>query len=267
MNVAEIVTSKIIEQLQQGTIPWQKPWHGSPAINYITRKPYQGINVLLLGRGGEFATWNQIKELNGLIKKGSESSMVVYYNTRKVMTDNEEEKSIPFMRYYRVFHLSDIEGIESKIPVNTFDPLEQAEQIIPNYSTCPEIIEDNNRAWYSPSKDQIGIPKMGQFKTVEEYYSTLWHEAIHSTGHTSRLNRFSAGQEQAAFGSENYSKEELIAEIGSAMLCCYCGIEKTIENSASYIASWLKVLKNDNNFVIQASSKAQKAYDYILNNN
>lgn len=264
MNVAEIVTSRIIDQLEKGTIPWEKPWIGSPAINYITRKPYQGINVLLLGRGGEFLTFNQITKLKGTIKKGSKSEIIVYYQMLDGVNEDGEITHFPLLKYYRVFHLSDVEGIESKIPeVNReFTPIEDAEKVIEGYVDCPKITESNT-AWYRPSEDILGMPNREQFIGEEEYYSTLFHECIHSTLHESRLNRIST-MKKIAFGSEEYSIEELIAEIGSSMLCCYCGIEKTINNSASYIQSWLKVLKNDKNFVIQASSKAQKAYDYIL---
>lgn len=268
MKVNEIVTNRIIDILEQGTIPWQKPWVGSPAINYITRKPYQGINVLLLGRGGEFLTFKQIQEKKGTIKKGAKSELVVYYQNNVVETEEGEEKSIPLLRYYRVFHLDDVEGIDSKIPevIDKFNNIEEAENVIKNFITCPKITK-HSEAWYSPDKDIIGIPDKKQFKGEEEYYSTLFHEMVHSTGHKSRLNRFEKEKNlQVAFGLENYSKEELTAEVGSAMLCAFCGIEKTINNSASYIQSWLKVLKDDKNFVIQASSKAQKAYNYILNN-
>lgn len=217
--------------------------------------------------GGEFLTFKQIQEKKGTIKKGAKSELVVYYQNNVVETEEGEEKSIPLLRYYRVFHLDDVEGIETKIePVlEEFNPIEKAEDVIKGYITCPKIIEDTDGAWYSPEKDIIGIPDKKQFKTEEKYYATLFHESIHSTGHKSRLDRFTKENNiNVAFGSEKYSKEELTAEIGSAMLCCYCGIDNVIENSASYIESWLKPLKNDKNFIIQASSKAQKAYDYIL---
>lgn len=265
MKVNEIVTGRIISLLEQGTIPWQKPWIDSPPINYVTRKPYRGINPLLLGRGGEWLTFNQIKERKGIIKKGSKSEIIVYYTNMPIHSEEGEEKTIPFLRYYRVFHLSDVEGIESKIPELTLKentPIQECENVMNNYSDCPEIIESDH-AWYRPGTDQIGIPDISHFIGSEEYYSTLFHESIHSTLHEKRLNRINENK-KVAFRSEEYSKEELVAEIGSAMLCCYCGIDKTIENSASYIQSWLKVLKDDKNFVIQASSKAQKAYDYIL---
>jgi len=222
---------------------------------------------LLLGRGGEFLTFKQIQERKGTIKKGAKSSMIVFYKLQKYESDNGEEKNIPLLRYYRVFHLNDVEGIESKLEdvnVNNDNPIAEAEKIIAGYKDCPEIIVDNNRAYYSPSKDVIGMPEVRRFKGIEEYYSTLFHEQVHSTGSVKRLKRFTGEDAIAAFGSASYSKEELTAEIGSAILCCHAGIEKTIDNSASYIQSWLKVLKNDKNFVIQASSKAQKAVDWIL---
>jgi antirestriction protein ArdC len=218
-----------------------------------------------LERGGEYLTFKQIGEKKGKIKKGAKSEIIVYYKNLEITDEDGEEKTVPLLRYYRVFHIDDTEGIESKIPevVKEFTPIQECENIIKNYKTCPKIKHGYNQAYYSPSEDIIAMPNKKQFKGKEEYYSTLFHESIHSTGHKSRLNRFEK-EKQIAFGSEDYSKEELIAEIGSAMLCSYCGIEKTIDNQASYIASWLQVLRNDKNFVIQASSKAQKAYDYIL---
>lgn len=268
-KVYDYVTEKIITELKNGVIPWSKPWSGTKAINYVTRKEYKGINTLLLQKSGEYLTFNQIKALKGSLKKGSKASMIVFY---KISTSKEKEaeakdKNYFILRYYNVFHISDCEGIESKIKTFEHDTITEAEEVIKNYNTKPAITnDDSNSAFYSPSSDFINIPSINHFPKIEEYYSTLFHESIHSTGHTSRLNRFINESKNAAFGSEEYSKEELIAEIGSAMLCNSVGIlDNTIKNTTAYLQSWIKVLQNDNKFIIQASSKAQKAVNFILN--
>lgn len=271
-KVYDYVTERIIKQLEEGTIPWRRPWQGGEAVNYVTRKPYRGINRLLLP-GGEYLTWKQIQDNKGSVKKGAKSYMVVFwkfFDNTKETEDGDVEistKSGCMLRYYNVFALADTEGIESKIvPVtNEFTPIEEAERIASNYKDAPPVKhDDKGRAYYSPSDDYINLPDTTQFDSEAEYYSTLFHEMVHSTGHDKRLSRFK-GQKNAAFGSQDYSKEELVAEIGAAMLCGTCRIEnRTIDNSAAYIASWLKKLKDDRTLIVSAAAKAQKAADYIL---
>lgn len=145
------------------------------------------------------------------------------------------------------------------------NPIEEAEKVVNNYNNKPLIkIHSSNRAYYSPVKDLVVVPKKEQFQSINEYYLVFFHELAHSTGHIKRLSRkdlYSSG-----FGSEEYSREELVAELAAAMLAGTCGIEteSTIENNAAYINSWLRVLKNDVRLVVKASSQAQKAADYIL---
>ena len=275
-KVYEIVTDKIVKELERGVIPWQKPWAGSPKINFVSRKAYRGINVLLLDRPGEYLTWKQIQTLGGRVKKGSSSYIVTFY---KLLEKNEETmsregkteevtKQIPLIRYYKVFHLDDVDGIDSKIINNNeykHNPIEEAEKIIYNYNNKPLIeIRKSDRAYYSPAKDLVVVPKMEQFQNINEYYLVLFHELAHSTGHIKRLDRkdlYSSG-----FGSDRYSREELVAELAAAMLAGVCGIgtESTVKNNAAYIDSWLRVLKNDVRLIVKASSQAQKAADYIL---
>lgn len=170
------------------------------------------------------------------------------------------------MKYHTVFNAEQCE----KIPVPKdnlieFKPIEECEKVINNMPKRPVIHEGRNRACYIPSKDVVEIPDREVFKTVEEYYSTLFHELVHSTGHISRLNRQSI-TESHAFGSETYSKEELIAEIGSSFVCGMTGISnQTLESNASYISNWLTRLRNDKKLIITASSHAQKACDFIQN--
>ena len=173
------------------------------------------------------------------------------------------------LRYYNVFHISQVEGVKPLAkPFEDVKPIEEADKVIADYVKRENIdFEEcaSNQAYYSPSFDRVVVPMKQQYKNINEYYSTTFHELTHSTGHKNRLNRLQNGA-VAAFGSETYSKEELVAEIGSASLMNLLGIEtpKTFRNSAAYIQSWLKVLRNDNKFIVSASSKAEKAVNYII---
>lgn len=266
-SVYEIVTERIITKLQEGTVPWQRPWRSGQTVSWSTQKPYRGINQMLLDPG-EYATFNQIKEAGGKVKKGAKSEIVVFWKRLEV-DDKEtgEKKEIPFLRYYRVFEINhQCEGITSRRkdePAYEHEPITEAEKIKEGYRTCPPITFQPGRAFYRPSVDVINVPAIIEYHKPEKFYSTMFHEMVHSTGHRSRLNRLSI-QGDAAFGSESYSKEELIAEIGAAMLCGVAGIENaTIDNSASYINSWIRKLKNDPKLIVHAASAAQKAAEYI----
>lgn len=277
-DIYESITNKILEQLSKGIIPWQRPWHGGleGAKSYVTGKPYSLLNQLLLGREGYYLTWKQISDLGGTVKKGCKSNIVVFYKMTKTtetkMVDGEikeEEKLIPVLRYYTVFHEEDCEGIPMKggkdEPKSVLSPVEEAEKVIAGYygrEACKLNIELSNRAFYSPSGDYVTVPAMEQYDIVEEYYSTLFHETTHSTGHSSRLNRDMTGH----FGSDSYSKEELVAELGAAFLVQKCGMEseKAFKNSAAYIQSWSKKFKEDKKLIVSAASKAEKAVKFIL---
>jgi antirestriction protein ArdC len=274
-NVYEIVTEQIIRQLEQGVAPWHKPWRTDPPCNLISAKPYRGINTFLLatqGYGSRYwLTFNQANKLGGHIRKGEKSSIVTFWNVGEEKTvrdaDGRERKSRPFLlRYYRVFNVEQTEGIADKLGLGNAAPrvpsIEQCEAIVSGMPNAPRV-EQDGRAWYRPSTDTVGMPSRSLFNSAEEYYSTLFHELTHSTGHASRVGR--EGIEQLnTFGSESYSKEELIAEMGAAMLCGVAGIErKTLSNSAAYLRSWIGVLKSDSRMVVSAASQAQKSADYI----
>ena len=276
MNVYEIVTDKIIKLLEAGVIPWKKPWSGGEsAFNRISKKPYSVLNCMLLSHSGEYATYKQWQSLGGQVRKGEESEVVVYWNWVPVKNaeqkEDEEVLMKPVLRYYNVFHISQVDGVEP-LPVeaekNKLEPIDEAERIKDTYlsreSALRLVIEHSDKAYYSPSRDCIVVPKLDQFMDPAEYYSTMFHEMIHSTGHKMRLNRLESGAE-AAFGGTEYSKEELVAEIGSAMSLGKAGIEtsSTIKNSAGYIQSWLRVLRNDSRFIVSAASKAERAVEYI----
>ena len=278
-NVYEMVTERIIEQLENGVIPWQKPWTGtkSGAYNRVSRKPYSILNQMLLQHSGEYATFKQWTEAGGHIRKGAKSEIVTFWKIQLIEEEEEDgtkvKKQIPMLRYYHVFHISQVDGVEpkEKIELQELEPIEEAERVKREYMDREhlKIYEKiTDKAFYTPTFDYIEIPCKEQYKNVEEFYSTLFHEMIHSTGYYKRLNRLESGA-SAGFGSETYSKEELTAEIGSAMILNRLGIEtdRTFSNSTAYIQNWLQVLKNDNKFIVSASSKSEKAVKYIFNEN
>jgi antirestriction protein ArdC len=181
-------------------------------------------------------------------------------------TPDNETDYIPMLCYYRVFNLDQVTGIKKPVVDNlrTFQPIKEAEEVAAKYQGQIEVMHGGSRAYYQPSNDWIRMPAKETFDGPEEYYSTLFHEFTHSTGHKSRLNRPGI-VETHYFGDEIYSKEELIAEMGAAMLSGVVGIEnRTIKNSASYIQSWLGKLKDDKRLVVHAAAAAQKAADFIL---
>lgn len=266
-NIYEIVTNKVIEKLEAGIIPWRKPWINGGAVSWKTQKAYRGINAMLLEEG-EYATFNQIKEAGGKVKKGAKSEIVVFWKwIEKEDKESGEKENIPFLKYYRVFEINtQCEGLESKRSGESFDhdPIEKCEEIVKGYINSPTYSFEAKGAWYKRGMDHINVPPMKDFPKLEEYYSTFFHEMIHSTGHKSRLNRDGITA-IASFGSETYSKEELVAEMGSTMLCGVAGIDNnTIENSAAYLQSWLRALKDDKTLLVKAGSQAQKASDHIL---
>jgi antirestriction protein ArdC len=303
VNVYEMVTDRILSELQKGNIPWHKPWI-RPSVEYkginvnvdpttcaysrSTGRPYSLLNQMLLGKAGEWATYNQITEAGGKVKKGEKSSLVVFWKfheTKKVNAAGEEEiERIPMLRYYNVFHVAtQSEGIQPKTrPVTDtvlvtekpsadakWDAIEEADEIVRNYLRRSGVTYTerfgSDRAFYRPSTDSIETPGKAQFKDPAEFYGTLYHEMVHSTGHQSRLDRFrTAGSH--AFGSDNYSKEELVAELGASALVNFLGMEtpSSFRNNTAYIQSWAKRLGDDPKLIVSASSKAEKAVNYIL---
>ena len=280
INVYQMVTDRIIAELEKGNIPWEweKPWTGvqSGASSGTTGKAYSLINQMLLGKSGKWFTWNQIQAKGWKIRKGERASFVVFWKNQLIketdkQTGEEIKKSIPILKYYNVFHESQIDGYEP-VPVDpeAVDPATDitADAIIADYINRSGVTLEHRKsdeAFYSPSFDRVVLPLREQFPNMAEYYSTAFHELTHSTGHSSRLNRLTS---TAHFGSESYSKEELVAEIGAASLLNYVGIEtpKSFRNSTAYIQSWLKVLRNDSRFIVSAASRAEKAVNLILGN-
>lgn len=275
-NVYQAVTDRIIKQLEDGIIPWHKPWHGviGGAFNRVSKKPYSLLNQMLLEHDGEYATYKQWSELGGTVRKGEKSEIVVFWKILNVEDKDENNKpitkSIPLLRYINVFHISQVDGVK---PLDIKDlkehePIEEAERIKLEYMEREHIVIEEKKtddAFYSPARDYIQVPCKEQYDDIMEFYSTLFHEMVHSTGHSTRLKRLETGK-MVSFGNEDYSKEELIAEIGSSFLMNHIGVEteRTFKNSVAYIQNWLQVLKNDNKFIVSASGKAEKAMKYIL---
>ncbi len=270
-SVYEIVTEQVIKQLESGVAPWRKPWRTEMPCNLLSQKSYRGLNVFLLASQGYasryWLTFNQANKLGGHVKKGEHSSLVTFWHIGQERQDTEGKKTRPFLlRYYRVFNLCQTEGIAEKLGLGESPQpvasIEQCEAIAAGMPNAPRM-EQSNAAWYRPSSDTVGMPARGLFSSVEEYYSTLFHELTHSTGHASRIGR--EGIEILnTFGSESYSKEELVAEMGAAMLCGVTGIAPaTLQNSAAYLKTWIERLKADSRLLVSAASAAQKAADYI----
>jgi antirestriction protein ArdC len=269
-SVYEIITNQILAELEKGEVPWRKPWRTLPPANLITKKPYRGINVFLLGFAGYgsqyWLTFNQAKQLGGNIRRGEHGTKIVFwkFDTRETETpDGEiEERKFAFLRYFTVFNLEQTEGLKALLELPPAFPIESAELIVRGMPN-PPAFEQDSRAAYIPSLDVVTMPSRTAFDSQEEYYSTLFHELTHATGHAKRLGRDGFDTPQQ-FGSESYSREELVAEMGSAMLCGVVGIEQsTISNSAAYLKAWIARLRADSKLVISAASAAQKAADYI----
>jgi len=271
MDIYAEITNRIIDQMENGIIPWQKPWIASGScVSYATGKPYSLLNQMLLGRPGEYATFKQIQQAGGCVRKGEKAHMVVFWKwIEQEDEETGEKKEIPFLRYYNVFHIDQCEGLAVKhmpqMPM-TATADQKAENIICDYLRTSGVKlnhEAGDRAFYRPSTDSITLPLLAQFKETAEYYSTAFHELIHSTGHAKRLNRIAG---TAYFGSEAYSKEELVAEIGAAALVNASGLETaaSFRNNAAYVQNWLQVLKSDKRFIVSASGKAEKAVALIL---
>jgi antirestriction protein ArdC len=276
ITVAEIITNKIIEKLEQGVIPWHKPWStGGRPSNLTSKALYRGINVLLLSMQGYaspcWVTFKQAQELGGNIKTGEKGTPVIFWNvqSKKVLnrSGDVEERKIPFMRYYTVFNLAQTEGIETPEDPDAkpFLPILSCEEIVKNMPGIPVIEHGRAKASYGRSADVVYMPPPESFKSDVTYYSVLFHELVHSTGHAKRLGRKGIVN-QPEFGSDDYMNEELVAEIGAGFLSSYAGIaDETLDDSAAYISLWLARLKANKNLIITSAQKAQRAVDFILN--
>lgn len=285
-DVYSIITERMIALIDKGVNPWRKPWVSAGAEaprNLASGKPYRGINNLLLGMSGYEApfwlTYRQAEERGGHVRKGEKSSLAVFWKLYQPGNAEPAEPSAdgepqagrgrPVLRYYHVFNVEQCDGIayaKPDVPTFAHDPIPAAESIVGGMPCRPEIVHaDNVRAWYRPDADKVNIPDASRFERAEEYYSVLFHELAHSTGHESRLGRLVG--KPAGFGSQAYGREELIAEMTSAYLCGKCGIlDATADNSAAYLDGWRRAIKSDPRAVVVAAGAAQRAADYILGN-
>ena len=274
------ITDRMMDELNAGRIPWQKPWHAENAlaISHTTGKPYSFLNQMLLNfRPGEYVTFKQCTEEGGRIMKGEHGKHIVFWKwvDKKngeliLMPDGREvPEQVPILKCYTVFHIDQTDCIKPRWEQPVVDPAspdEKAERIIRDYvarSGVKFISKHSSHAFYRPSDDTVVVPEISQYDKTPEYYSTAYHELTHSTGHPGRLNRIA---DIAAFGSEEYSKEELIAEMGAAFLVSIAGLEsrESFRNSAAYIQGWLKALSDDKRLVVAAAGAAEKAVKYIL---
>ena len=290
-DVYQIITDQILKALDEGTVPWRKPWRGGSAgrpKSLATRKPYNGINVWLLSMAAHssgytspyWVTYKKAQELGGQVRRGEKSTIAVFWKRyeKEKTTDSGEVIKDEYwvIRYYRVFNIDQCDNLNPDIlPIDVqpdtdekeldFEPVAACEHIVDNMPDPPQISHSNERrAYYKPTSDEVHMPNKQHFENEPLYYNVLFHELSHSTGHSTRLNRKET--DLAAFGSGSYGKEELIAEFSACMLCGVCGIESaTIENSASYIDNWTKAIKKDRKLVVKAASLGQKAADYIRN--
>ena len=283
-DIYEKITNQIVSELEKGVRPWQQPWNVEHSAGRITRPlrgngvPYQGINVLMLWSAAIekgyaapiWMTFKQALEHKACVRKGEHGSLVVYADKilrteTDTATGEESQHAIPFMKGYTVFNVEQIEGLPEHFygkPEAITDSVQRIEQADAFFkATAANIVHGGSRACYVPSTDNIHMPCIDFFRDAESYYATLAHEATHWTRHPSRLDR-NFGRKR--FGDEGYAMEELVAELGSAFLAADLALTpETRDDHAAYIASWIKVLKNDKRAIFTAASYAQRAADFL----
>jgi antirestriction protein ArdC len=281
-TVHRIVTDRMITALERGTVPWRKPWQaaGQPR-SMSTGQPYRGINMVLLGMTADeqgyespfWGTYRQITALGGQVRKGERSTLVVFWKQvevehRDAQAGEVAVRQLPVLRYYRVFNAAQAGHLPKRFypAPGEHNEISQPQAVLDGYLACgPKLVHvAGDRADYHPATDTIRLPLRSQFRTSEGYYATAFHEAGHSTGHPTRLNRPGIAVFDH-FGSDKYAREELVAQMTSSILCAQTGTDspEIFEHSASYIASWLSALNNDTRLVITAAAQAQRACDVI----
>ena len=283
------ITDKVIAALESGLVPWQSPMGKANqkfAYNYVSGNQYRGINFFLLNfmrphAQSAYLTFKQAKTLGGNIRKGAKSERVyffkMYYRDENGQGLSEQKaqeihqrggkvQATPFLKSFPVFNVEDVEGIDFDLPqIETFDhtPIEQAEKFVSSITDGPTLATATGSAnFYTPDTDTITMFPVNRYRTPEDYYSTLFHELTHATGHANRLNR-EAVTEAINPASDRYAREELTAEMGAAFICALTGVEGQVDNSAAYIGNWLQRLKDDKTLVYKAAAQAQKATDWL----
>lgn len=275
--VYDLVTKRVLDALSKGVVPWRKPWREKQLPkNAVSGRTYRGVNLLLLGLSEFFdhrwLTMRQANELGGEVIRGSKASLIVFWKRWTPQEDDDDETSkqraISLLRYYHVFNVEQCEGldVEPLQPPDALtdrDRLAEAEGLVKGMPDPPTMEEKGESPWYSPSRDVVRIPPLSVFDSAGGYYATLFHELGHATGHVRRLARKGV-MDRAIFGSDDYSREELVAEMTSAFCCASVGLDNSIvEDSARYVASWLRVLETDHKAVVVAAAQAQRAADFI----
>jgi antirestriction protein ArdC len=284
-SLYQAVTDRIIASLKAGVIPWEKPWKTTSyegdafPRNFRTGRPYRGINILLLW-GGRFSspfwlTYRQAQELGGAVRKGEKGTQIVFWKQldgrKAVAADAEKEKERPpfVLCHYIVFNVEQCEGLKLPEVVasrpTVDDDIAACEALVASYKNGPALVRDNeheSRAFYRKATDSVHMPLRSRFVNAPHYYCTLFHELVHSTGHESRLAR-TFGER---FGDTDYSREELVAEMGAAFLCAMGGVacERMEQNTCAYLQGWIEKLERDNRLIFQAAAKAQSAVDWMI---
>lgn len=280
-KVNNLIVDLLLEKLEQGVVPWRCPFLTLTPRSLVTKKPYRGVNILLLGmRGYASPYWltpRQLKDKGGTYKEGEAGKYTpILFSgffrkdpvTGKLVNAGKDDKGAFFLnKFYKGYNVEQCEGLE--VPpiddkVGDFSPIEECEHIVSGYVGAPPIKEGGSRACYIPSEDRICMPPKENFSKTEEYYSTLFHEMTHSSGAAHRLNRKGI-TDPIKFASHNYSYEELVAECGASFLCGHAGIHTaTLDNSAAYIGNWLGKLKSEKKWLLDAAREAMRATDHIL---
>jgi len=279
MDIAQLITDRMIAELEKGAVPWVKPWKtlkqapgaGMP-FNPASKTLYRGINHTWLSMQPYsmpwFVTFKQAQALGGNVKAGEKGTPVVFWNVHKKETTGDNGETVTsayaFIKHYWVFNVEQCEDLTipaaPELPAAEFDQSPSVISLVDKLGLSGGLTHAGDRAYYMPSRDSIVMPPLAAFNSAANYHATLLHESVHATGHKSRLDRLTP----ARFGSEDYAYEELVAELGAAMLCCKLGIDGDLRH-AGYIQSWLKALRNDKKFILSASAKAQAAMDWLTN--
>ncbi len=291
-KVYDEILAKVTKMLETGIVPWRKPYteEGCCARSHISGEPYSFLNQMLLDKPGEYWTFKQVQNEGKRLRKGCHAQQIYFW---KLLSSGEADdvveveypssggltithsvqKEIPMLKRYNVFHEDDVEGIEHKVNeplVETRSKIDAAEEIVKRYferEGAPKLEFNNCVPSYSPSKDRVQVPKTVKFETMDDFYDTLFHEMVHSTGIKKRLDR-GLDTSTAAFRGASYSKEELVAEMGGAMLSQKCGLsDSLLDNNASYCAGWLTHLKSDPKWIVWAASRSNAAVNFILTGN
>lgn len=275
----QIITDRIVKLIEEKQVlPWHMPWRtfkdgSNMPRNLISGKDYRGINVFVLHYGSGFSspywlTYKQAQDKGAQVKKGEKGMPVIFWNWFEKEDKDGKKKKLPCLRYYTVFNAEQCENLDfpksELLELPEQERIDNCENIAGNMPKKPEVTEEGTRAYYQPSDDSVHLPPLRFFDSPECFYSTLFHELGHSTGHEKRLARKGV-MDVSFFGSSDYGQEELVAEFCAAYLCGTAGIEnKTVNNSASYLDSWLKAIKGNPKMLVQAAAQAQKAADFIL---